>query len=115
MDPVIVTPEPEAVHYGIPVTSIGEDGDMLAIGHHDPRRALAAFNRHARVQWGLANVVDDRSASAAELLGDIAQGWGVFRKPWPGSEDEDPDWEWVMERCSETDEHATPYTRIRLA
>lgn len=107
-----VTPVPEATHYGIPVTHIGEDGDMLAFGHHEPRRALAAFNRHARVFCGLANVVDDRRAITADLLNDISQGWGQFRKPDP-AEGEDPDWEWVMDQCAATDENATPYTRLR--
>jgi hypothetical protein len=110
--PVIVTPEPEAVHYGVPVTCIGEDGDMLAFGHHEPRRALAAFNRHARTEIGLANILDDRSASAEDLLGDIAQGWGLFRKP---AGDEDPDWEWVMDPCQAGAEHATPYTHLSVA
>lgn len=30
-------------HYGVPVSWIGEDGDAVALGHHEDRRALAAF------------------------------------------------------------------------
>lgn len=107
-----VTPIPEATHYGIDVTAIGEDGDLLAFGHHDPRRALAAFNRHARTEWGLANLGDDRRAIADDFTGQITTGWGQFRKPLT-TEGEDPDWEWVMDVCAETDERATPYTRYR--
>lgn len=111
--PTFVTPEPEATHYGVPVTCIGEDGDLLAFGHHTPRRALAAFNLHARNDLGLLNLVDDRSATAAECLAYISQGWAQFRKPLSDSGDEDPDWEWVMEWCTEDDENATAVTLYR--
>jgi hypothetical protein len=107
-----VTPVPEATHYGIDVTAIGEDGDLLAFGHHDPRHALAAFNRHARIEWGLANLADCRSACASDAIVQIATGWGRFRKPAPGT-GEDPDWEWVMDECAASAEHAVPYTRYR--
>ncbi len=39
-------------HYGIPVAGIGEDGDLAALGRHDPRRAFAAFRRFVRREWG---------------------------------------------------------------
>lgn len=107
-----VTPVPEATHYGIKVTAIGEDGDLLAFGHHEPRRALAAFNRHARTEWGLLNLADNRRAAAADELADIATGWAQFRKP-NLTEGEDPDWEWVMDPCPADADHATPYTRYR--
>jgi len=108
--PTFVTPEPEATHYGIPVTAVGEDGDVLALGHHEPRRALAAFNRHAREQVGLLNLTDIRSSTAAECLAYITQGWALFRKPLLDDDSEDPDWEWVMVPCAATDENAIPIT-----
>lgn len=111
---VFVTPEPEATHYGIGVTCIGEDGDMLALGHHPARMVLAAFNCHARTEMGLANLADCRSITAAEVYGQITPGWGQFRRPDP-AQDEDPDWEWVLDQCGPDAEHATPYTRYRNA
>ena len=38
------------VEYGVPVLDFGEDGDMVAIGHHEPRRVIAAMNAHYRRQ-----------------------------------------------------------------
>lgn len=35
-------------HYGVPVSTIGEDGELVALGHHNPRTVLAAFNAYAR-------------------------------------------------------------------
>ncbi|MFJ9029776.1 hypothetical protein ACIRQP_14830 [Streptomyces sp. NPDC102274] len=96
MTGLILKPQTEDTHYGIPVVHIGEDGAMLALGHHTPRRALAAFNRHARVFVGLANLADDRSVRAADYIPLISQRHGIFRKPDRASEWEDPDWEWVV-------------------
>lgn len=110
---VFVTPVGEDAHYGVPVCHIGEDGDMLAIGHHDPRRALAAFNRHARVFCGLFNVADDRSATADDMLVLISARWGQFRKP--AGDAEDPDCEWYVDVCGPDAPNATPYMRIRVA
>jgi hypothetical protein len=105
----------EAVHYGIPVASVGEDGDMLALGHHDPRRALAAFNAHAR-RLGLCNVADDHAMTAAEVLDDITQQWGYFRLPDP-EQDDDPDALWYVDRFkSAADPYGggTPFTYLSL-
>lgn len=83
----------EAVHYGIAVCHIGEDGDMLALGHHAPYKALAAFNRHARVFVGLANLFDDRSLRVADVIADIAPKWATFAPPDPElGEDRDCPW-----------------------
>lgn len=109
-----VTPIAEDTHYGVPVTHVGEDGDMLAFGHHDPRRALAAFNRHARVFCGLSGVADDRSATADDMLALITAEWGQFRKPRVGDE-EDPDCEWYLDPCAPDASNAEPYMRIRIA
>lgn len=45
------------VHFGIPISSIGEDGDMLALGHHEPKVALAAFNAYAK-KLGFLDLLD---------------------------------------------------------
>jgi hypothetical protein len=31
---------------GIPISYIGDDGTMIALGHHDPAAAKAAFDKH---------------------------------------------------------------------
>ena len=41
-----------ATYYGVPVSDIGEDGNVVALGHVGKCRALAAFMRNAREQWG---------------------------------------------------------------
>ncbi|MGW8357370.1 hypothetical protein [Streptomyces wedmorensis] len=89
---IVTEPEMEATHYGIPVVYFGEDGEMLALGHHAPRRALAAFNRHAR-SIGLRNVADDRQAEAEDWLDIIRTDWFVFTRPNP-DEGDDPDFIW---------------------
>lgn len=109
--------EVEGTHYGVPVSTYGEDGDMLALGHHDPRRAVAAFNRHARRFLGLLNILDDRRADAtdvADLLADTVHGHGLFRLPNPELE-EDPDYVWVMEECTADTPGAVPVTILRIS
>lgn len=36
---------------GIALSDIGEDGGILALGHHDPARLLAALRSYAREVW----------------------------------------------------------------
>ena len=74
-------------HYGIRVSDIGEDGDLIILGHHDKRRALAALNRHARKVWGLQDLLDG--------------GWG--RRPVIG--EITVDWATLKERCDLHDDH----------
>ncbi|MEU2996856.1 hypothetical protein ABZ684_04665 [Streptomyces sp. NPDC006995] len=111
---IIETPEVEAEHFGIPVCYLGEDGDMLALGHHTARRALAAFNRHARRYCGLANVADDRDASAAAWLADVKQIWLVFTTPDP-DEGDDPGFIWVSHQVNESTPGAQPVTYLPAA
>jgi hypothetical protein len=94
----------DAVYFGIPVSTVGEDGDLIALGHHQERRALAAFNRFARTQWGWANVVDDRHAEAEPILDEVRSGWALFLPPDP-AEGDDPDSDWY---CHWTATEATP-------
>ncbi|KIF66244.1 hypothetical protein HY68_36660 [Streptomyces sp. AcH 505] len=107
----ITTPGPtpetmEATHFDIPVAHLGEEGEwMFALGHHTPRRALAAFNRHARLFIGLLNLQDCTTCYRRDWLPDIKQVWATFHAPNPEN-DEDPDWDWVANWA--TADAATP-------
>ncbi|MFB7359617.1 hypothetical protein [Streptomyces gardneri] len=111
---LITAPQMEGSYYGITVCTTGEDGDMLALGHHNDRRALAAFNAHARRYLGLVNVADDRRADADDWLDAIRQGWVVFRTPDPEQGD-DPEWVWSADAASETTPNAQPVTFLTVA
>lgn len=105
----LTDPETEATHYGIPVCHIGEDGEMLALGHPGTRRAFAAFNRHARVCCQLANLADDQGAELDDWFDRIEELWVIFRKPDPTRGD-DPDFAWYFDRVTETTPGAQPVT-----
>jgi hypothetical protein len=62
-------------HYGCRVTYIGEDGDVMVMGHPGARRALAAANRCARKDVGLVNLADDRFADFYALM--VRELWAV--------------------------------------
>jgi len=111
---LIADPAMEDTHYGIKVSHIGEDGDLIALGHHRPLRALAAFNRHMRVFLGLDNLADDRSATAADWLPALQQKHAVFRTPDPENEFEDPEWSWVADWCEAGEPNARPVTLLRF-
>lgn len=53
-------------HFGIKVSCFGEDGDLVALGHHDPRRALAAFNRYTKSLIGLPDLLDGTAMRSPE-------------------------------------------------
>ncbi|MEU6979648.1 hypothetical protein [Streptomyces sp. NPDC046371] len=112
-DSIITDPEMEGTYFGIAVACIGEDGDMLALGHHDPRRALAAFNRHARESFGYHNLADDPQASAADWLDATEQRWVIFRAPDPENTTY-PQWIWHAESAREDAPHARPVTFLRV-
>lgn len=59
--------------YGVKVMWIGEDGDVLVVGHPGERRALAAANKLARVDAGLVNLYDDKGAEV---------DWSQVRELW---------------------------------
>ncbi|MFI5473166.1 hypothetical protein ACIA6D_23365 [Streptomyces cacaoi] len=107
---LVANPAMEATHYGIQVATLGEDGDMIALGHHDTRRALAAFNRHARVVWGLLNLEDSRSALAADWAKDIKPCMAVFRTADPESDYEDPGCIWFADWSDPDSPDARPVT-----
>jgi hypothetical protein len=110
---VISDPEMEDTHYGIRVSTVGEDGDMIALGHHSNLRTLAAFNRHMRVFLGLANLADDRSTTVADWLPALHRKHAVFRSSDPENEFEDPEWSWVVHWCDVDEPGAQPVTLLR--
>ncbi|MER8233182.1 hypothetical protein [Streptomyces sp. NPDC094049] len=110
-EPGPFTPDMDATHYGIPVTAFGDDGGVLALGHHTPRRALAAFNAYARTWWGASNLADDREARAADWLDEIKTDWVVFRRPDPARGD-DPTWLWFMDHAQPDHPQAVPITYV---
>lgn len=111
---IITNPEMEATHYGIPVAHIGDEGDMLALGHPGHRRAFAAFNRHARVFCQLANLADDQDATLDDWSDVITEEWVIFRKADPAKEWEDPDCEWFFDRVAEGTPGAQRVTLLDL-
>ncbi|MBZ6211696.1 hypothetical protein KVH31_34945 [Streptomyces olivaceus] len=110
----IDAPAMENSHYGIRVSHIGEDGDLIALGHHSDRRSIAAFNRHMRTFLGLANLADDRSATAAEWVPALQRRHCIFRTPDPENCWEDVDWSWVAEWCQPETPDAHPVTLLRF-
>lgn len=63
--------------YGIRVSYIGDDGAMIALGHHDHRIVIAAMNQHARSYCGLANMLDDPRATYDDVEGWLNERWAV--------------------------------------
>jgi hypothetical protein len=67
-------------YYGLRLSDIGEDGDVIILGHHsdEPLRVVAALNRHARTFWGLANLIDRPGAELDDLVGAIHETHAVI-------------------------------------
>lgn len=73
--------------HGVTVLELGEDGGTLvALGHHDDRRTLAAFARFARTVWGepLRGLYGPEAPTAGEVRRVRAlvvhacdRGWGA--------------------------------------
>ncbi|MCF0086648.1 MULTISPECIES: hypothetical protein [unclassified Streptomyces] len=107
------TPTPndmEAVHYGIPVSTYGEDGNMLALGHHDHRKTFAAFNKHARTFLGFANFADDRQAHLDDWIDEIHHTWLTFHRP-----DLEGDWTWEGRPATADTPDAIPVSILDIA
>ncbi|MER6098394.1 hypothetical protein ABT154_21550 [Streptomyces sp. NPDC001728] len=109
LDSLVDKPSMAGMYYGIGVSDFGEDGGMIALGHHTPRRALAVFNAHARRHWGMRNLADDRNAHAQPWLDVIVTRWALFRRPDP-SQGEHPDWLWYAESTVPGTPDAQPVT-----
>lgn len=69
-----------STYYGLRVSGIGEDGDLIILGHHhhDPLRVIAALNAHARTFWGLVNLLDRPYAELTDLTGSIRETHAVL-------------------------------------
>lgn len=100
----------EATCYGIPVSTYGEDGNMLGLGHHTARHALAAFNKHARTYLGLTNFADDRNAQLDDWIDEIHRTWVTFHRGDPGS-----NWTWEARPAKENAPGAVAITVLDVA
>lgn len=100
----------EAVYYGVPVAITTEDGDMIALGHLDPRRALAAFNRHARTQWKSRNFSNDPAAEAEEVLAQVQRSWATFTRHTPVT-----GWAWRCRHAAPGAPGAIPVTSLTVS
>jgi hypothetical protein len=106
----------EATYDGISICCSGEDGDMLALGHHGKAAVLAAFNRHAREYMKIENIAADDTLTDAELAeyeSDITAHWGVPRKATEAEQDNEG-WSWTLERATADTPGATPYMYLSL-
>lgn len=107
----------EATYDGISVCCSGEDGDMIALGHHDPTAALAAFDRHAREFMKIENLAGDSNATDAELAeyaNDITQHWGIARKATEAEQDNEG-WSWCLEAATAETPGAIAFTWLGLS
>lgn len=66
-----------STYYGVQVSWIGDEGDMIALGHHDPRTVIAALNRCARIEAGLSNLTDDRDATYQDMKQRLAADYFI--------------------------------------
>jgi hypothetical protein len=48
--------------YGMKVSAIGDDGDLIILGHHNPTYALAAFTAYSVNVLGLSDIYDGHCA-----------------------------------------------------
>jgi hypothetical protein len=66
--------------YGMKISMIGEDGDMVILGHHATIYALAAFNGYAVDVVGLDDVYDGLVADPGPTaVKAIKQGWASLK------------------------------------
>lgn len=117
MEATTAPPPPEAdlspytTYYGVDLYVIGEDGEhLIAFGHVDKRRFLAACNRYARHEQGLINLADDRRATwkgteagithqyARIVTEDSKYDWEIWWTPEPHTGHPHPItlWSWAL-------------------
>jgi len=85
-------------YYGLHVVDVGEDGDMLVLGHgHPPRLALSALNAHARhlgfdlgdsFETARANLRESWAQLHTECCGRPVVDTEVPDGPCPGCDDD---------------------------
>jgi len=90
----ITDPAMEGTHFGIAVASLGEDGDLIALGHHDDDKALAAFRAF--------------TGHSLDLGEAVSRGWAYFHVPQP----DNGDWEWIAEPSTADTPGAVPVTYL---
>lgn len=93
-------------YYGVQVSAIGDDGDLVALGHVGKLRALAAFNRVAREVWG--NARDHGNAALYDGEGQPDQVVDSVRHTWMTNDRPADDW-W-MRKAHPDDPGAFPVT-----
>lgn len=78
---VLTAPETDVFtdYDGVPVAFVGDGGTMVALGHHNPDAARAAFHRHDI--WDRIDL-------------DVLTTWAVLCDPPAGEDDTSP---WFME------------------
>ena len=109
-------PTPPGGHtvYGITVYPLGEDGDeIIAFGHHDPRRFFAACQHYARTHWGWVNLADDRSETWEATQREITRAHAYFTDN-PEEVAEicgDDGFTWAVEWCRQAAPSTVPATR----
>lgn len=108
---IVADPRMDDINYGIPVSAIGEDGALLALGHHSRRHTLAAFNRYGRQFPGWFNLAEDYSAKAQPWLDALDYRWATFTVPDP-AKGEDPDCSWWVHWCTPDTPDARPVTLL---
>lgn len=94
--------------YGIQVAAIGEDEQLLIIGHHDDRRTVAALNAYSRKIHHLGCLFGDGRSDPGDYLTAAAgldRTWAVFREADPESESY-----WHASWCAEDAIGAVPVT-----
>lgn len=96
--PTAFTPKPidmEYTAYGVSLCQIGEDGDhMIALGHVEPRRMVAALNRYWRKHVGL-DYADIRPDPSAPMFDEISHKWAEFTSSANTDVDEYPWFCWA--------------------
>ena len=82
---------------------------MAARGHIPDLRFVAACNHLARVECGLTNIWDDRTATLDDVLSEAVRGWALPIAPM------DPHFEWAIDissRITEQTPGAFPVTTL---
>ncbi|MEV2239615.1 hypothetical protein [Micromonospora sp. NPDC049891] len=87
-------------YYGVPISDIGEHGDVIALGHVGTYRMAAALRRHAREVWGEPDAF--KGATLDEMVDETAHVWMVNTV-------DDLD-EWCLERVESSTPGAFPVT-----
>ncbi|MDH6132869.1 hypothetical protein P3T37_002255 [Kitasatospora sp. MAA4] len=88
---------------GVPLTVIGEDGEIfLALGHHDDSRMLAAVAAFHRTEYGMRHLPEPGEQPA------VARTWALFTQ----DEFEGENYEWYVTFTGPLTPGAQPVTRV---